>query len=519
LPSSLVIPSARQLRTSAWYGDQPLNLEFPREWKVNLLWPRTPPPLADDEIAHVLERPVGQPPMREICRGKSRPLVIVDDLNRPTPAARVMPHLLSHFHDAGIPAREVRVLMGLGTHGAPANGAMVKKVGIEAVSSCRTFMHDCDRNVVKIGTTSFGTPVIVNREVVTSDFVVGIGGIYPNYTAGFGGGSKLALGVLGKRSIMNLHYRHEEMGWGSSEESELRRDLNEIAQMIHLNTMIYLHVDSDRQVVRASCGDPFRQYKEELAFSLQAFRAPIPDDADVVISNAYPNDLSLTFVKMKGITPLLQCGLRSSRIVIASCSEGIGHHGLFPFMNLPRFHRARALAQRVSVMKPGELVDRIMLRLHRSLQAKFNLNRGSQRASREKAGAKKNPVWLYRTGTYPEPLPSRIPFQIAATSSWSDIVQAVQREQPGKKNLKVLLYTCAPLQWLDPSMPRKEPPSTERESVFHLPANCLYLLTPNLSTRCTQSSGSLQPDITPHKSQSITLNLLKSSHTGILGKL
>jgi len=443
-----VIPSARQLRTSAWYGDQPLSLEFPKEWNVTFLWPRTPPALADDEIVDMLDRPIGQPSIREICRGKSRPLVIVDDLNRPTPAARVMPHLLSHFHDAGIPAREVRILMAPGTHGAPARDAMVKKVGAEAVSSCRTLAHDCVHNVVKIGRTSFGTPVIVNREVVTSDFVVGIGGIYPNYTAGFGGGSKLALGVLGKRSIMHLHYCHREMGWGSSEESDLRKDLDEIARMIHLNTMISLHVDSDRQVVRASCGDHFRHYKEELAFSQVAFRAPMPDDADVVISNAYPNDLSLTFVRMKGITPLLQCGLRSSRIVIASCSEGIGHHGLFPFMNLPRFYRARAMAQRISLMKPGEVAARIMLRLHRSLRANFNLDRNS-------TWAEKNPIWLYRTGNHPEPLPSRIPFQITATSSWSEIVQAVQREQPDKKHLKVLLYTCAPLQWLDPSMPPK----------------------------------------------------------------
>jgi nickel-dependent lactate racemase len=421
------------------------------------VWPKSPPVLTDDQIAGILERPVGQPPVRENCRGKSRPLVIVDDLNRPTPAARVMPHLLHHFHDAGIPPGEVRILMAPGTHGAPARDAMLKKVGLQAFSSCRTLVHNCAHNVVKIGTTSFGTPVIINREVVTSDFVIGIGGVYPNYTAGFGGGSKLALGVLGKRSIMHLHYRHQEMGWGSAEESDLRKDLDEIARMIHLNTMISLHVDSDRQVVRATCGDHLQYYKEALAFSQEAFRAPMPDDADVVISNAYPNDLSLTFVRMKGITPLLQCGPRNSRIVIASCSEGIGHHGLFPFMNLPRFHRARATAQHISVMKPGEIIDRIMFRIHRSLRPNFDLNWNSRPAS--KGGVEKNPIWLYRTGDHAEPLPSRIPFQIIVSPSWSEIVRAVQKEQPNRKHLKVLLYTCAPLQWLDPSMPRKVPSS------------------------------------------------------------
>ena len=457
--SSFVTNSDRQLRTCAWYGDQPFWLDFPDEWEVTFLWPKTPPPLTDDQIAEKLERPIGQPPIREICRGKSRPLVIVDDLNRPTPAARVMPYLLSHFHDAGIPAREVRIMMAPGTHGAPCRDALVKKIGPAAVS-CRILVHDCTSNIVKIGRTSFGTPVVVNREVVRSDLVVGIGGIYPNYTAGFGGGSKLALGVLGKRSIMHLHYCHKEMGWGSSRDGELRMDLDEIARMIRLNTMISLHVNADRQPIRISCGDHFLYYKEALAFSREAFRAPVPKGADVVISNAYPDDLSLSFVRMKGITPLLHCDPRSSRIVVASCSEGVGHHGLFPFMNLPRFHRERAMAQRISLMKPREVVDRITIRFRRSFRAKFDLNRNSRLASSHESRTEKKPIWLYRTGIHVEPLPSEIPFQIRATSSWSEIVRAVQKEQPEKTRLKVLLYPCAPLQWLDPSINHGEGAST-----------------------------------------------------------
>ena len=165
------------MRTGAWYGDVPLNIMFPDNWTVTFLWPRTPPPLTDNQIADTLERPIGQPPIRQMCLGKSRPLVIVDDLNRPTPAARVMPFLLNQFRDAGVPAGEVRIMMAPGTHGPPRANAMSKKVGVEVSSRCRIFVHDCTHDVVKIGTTSFGTPVIVNKQILESDFVVGIGGI------------------------------------------------------------------------------------------------------------------------------------------------------------------------------------------------------------------------------------------------------------------------------------------------------------------------------------------------------
>jgi len=455
--SSSLALSGSQLRTCAWYGDRPFSLDFPDRWDVTFLWPKTPPPITDYQIVDSLARPVGQPPIREICRGKSRPLVIVDDLNRPTPAVHVIPHLLKHFHDAGIPAGNVRILMAPGTHGTPVRDAMAKKVGIEAASSCRVLLHDCTRNLVRIGETSYGTPVIVNRDVMASDFVVGIGGIYPNYTAGFGGGSKLALGVLGKRSIMHLHYRYRSIGWGSSGQSDIRRDLDEIAQMIGLNTMISLHVNADRDVVRVTCGDHFQYYGQALAFSKEAFRSPMPGDADVVISNAYPEDLSLTFVRMKGTTPLIHCAPGSSRIVIASCSEGIGHHGLFPLVNLPRFHRERVMARRIFIMKPEDIVHALISRLRRSLNTKT-------------VSPQKNPIWLCQTGDHPEGLPSQVPFQIRVVSSWSEILRAVQTEQGGGRRLDVVVYPCAPLQWLDPSMTREESSvrnSTLQESVEH----------------------------------------------------
>src|SRR2546422_265889 len=100
--------STTELRTGAWYGDEIIRLDFPADWEICEVWPTTPPSLTDEEIAASLESPVGQPPMKQMCQGKSRPLVIVDDLNRPTPASRVLPFLLKQFREAGISAQEDR---------------------------------------------------------------------------------------------------------------------------------------------------------------------------------------------------------------------------------------------------------------------------------------------------------------------------------------------------------------------------------------------------------------------------
>jgi nickel-dependent lactate racemase len=426
--------------TGAWYSDEALTLDFPPEWDVTVFRPSTPPPLTDRQIAEALEQPSGQSPIRQIGRGKSRPLVIVDDLNRPTPVARVMPFLLKHFRDAGISSRDVTILVASGTHGAPQLNAVLKKAGPEA-ASCKIVLHDPERDLAQVGSTTFGTIVLVNREVMRSDLIVGIGGIYPNHTAGFGGGSKLALGVLGFRSIMELHYRHQSKGWGGGERvNTFRKDLDEIARMIGLNTMISLQVGANREVIRMACGDHFIYYGQEVDFARRVFRAPLPLDANVVISNAYPNDLSVTFVKMKGIAPLDQCAPGASRIAIGSCSEGLGHHGLFPVVNRPRFYRPRHIYRRIAMRGVDGVSE--------ALRGRFLERWGS--VAKKTASHARNPIWLYRPGVHSQALPSRVAgFRI--TPSWEEIVEAVRMEHPSSRTLRVVVYPCAPLQYLDRS--------------------------------------------------------------------
>lgn len=170
-----------QLRTRVWHGDLPLQLQLPAAWDIDIFWPRTPPPLTDGRIAAILESPASQPPLRQLCAAKKRPLIIVDDLNRPTPAYRVMPFVLSQLKEAGITVANTTILVASGMHGTACRDAMIKKVGPEAANACRLIGHDHKNGLVAVGKTGRGTPVAVNQEVVASDFVVGISGVYAEH--------------------------------------------------------------------------------------------------------------------------------------------------------------------------------------------------------------------------------------------------------------------------------------------------------------------------------------------------
>ena len=438
------------LKTGAWYGDRRIELPLPSDWDVEVRWPATTPPLSAEELLNTLESPTGTVALTKICQGKARPLIIVDDLNRPTPTDEIMPYVLKMMGAVGIPTEAVKILMATGTHGLPSPDAILKKTGSSA-ADCQLLIHDCFTNKVRLGVTSYGTPVFVNRAILESDVVIGIGGIYPNYTAGFGGGTKLALGVLGIQTIYHLHFRHKSAGWGNYiEDLDFRRELDEIARMIGMVFNVSLLIDADRRIVKMYCGDPTAYFPRAVVDYQKMFRTQPPGDADVVISNAYPNDCSLTFARMKGFLPLNHCRPGCSRIAIAACSEGLGLHNIWPFVNVPPHHRLKHRFRRLSVLTFKEILAKILAKgLHATQRLLSSRDQDTLDQNAPDTGEYKpaSPVWLYQAGAPETNLPADVP-GIRITSDWEKIVVAVQQEQSKRGRIKVLVYPCAFLQLL-----------------------------------------------------------------------
>ena len=434
----LITGTQVEIRSGAWADDSRLMLEFPENWEVNMLAPRAPAALGREEIWNALENPIGQPPIRELARGRRRPMIIVDDLNRPTPTYQIMPLPLRQFAEAGIEARALTVMMAPGSHGTPARDALEKKIGREAASVCRLAVHDHARNGVRLGKTSFGTPVFANRELLQADCVVGVGGIFPNHTAGFGGGSKLALGVLGTRSIRHLHHSHRPSGWGDKHGIDFRRDLDEIAKMLGMRTTISLHINSSREVVGLHCGDPDRYFGNAVEFARQICTVPGPSDADVTIVNTYPVDLSLTFARMKGFAAFSLVRPGASKVAIASCAEGLGKHGLFP-LQPSRKHRLVEIAAQLRTLQFREIARKTTRRLA-AMARPHNGRRDSGVAAHL---TPERPIWVWRPGVHTVSLPAQC-LDMRIRNSWPEIIEAVQREQ-GDRHLKVVLYACSPL--------------------------------------------------------------------------
>jgi lactate racemase len=433
------------LGTAAWYGDRDLILEVPRAWDVVVHWPATPAPLRDDDVRASLARPIGQPRLAELAVGRRRVSIVTDDLTRPTPVPEILPHVLAELAAAGVADSAITIVVGSGTHG-PAKAGLERKLGAGIAGRFEVLQHDDRRDCVRVGTTTFGSPVEANRAVVSSDLVVGLGGIYPQHTVGFGGGAKIVLGILGRRSIERLHYRHPSVGGRSDVESDFRRDVTEMARLVGLRVSINALVDARRRLVWLGAGDPERCFAEGRQLAASWFAAPSPGDADVVIANSYPMDVSATFVKSKGIVPLTYAAAHASRILIGAASEGLGHHGLFPLEN-DRNERMRQVARWARNARRSQVAALLGRRIARA-PARVLARR---RAAPATPG---RPPILFHPTTGGEGLSPAVG-GMRVVQDWADVIriaEETQRNAPGRGSteapLRTVVYPCSSLQVL-----------------------------------------------------------------------
>jgi lactate racemase len=449
----LAEPTVVRLRTGAWYADRDLDLTFPAGWDVRVLRPDLPAPLTSDEIATCVRNPAQGPALRDLARDCRRVSILVDDLTRPTPAAAILPHLLSELAVAGVAASTVTVLVATGAHRVSLSHQVLEtKLGTEVMASCRVVVHDHRRPTVRIGTTSYGTPVRLDREVAGSDLLVGVGGVYPQHTVGFGGGTKIVLGALGTSSIAALHYRHRGGDGAYDVDNDFRHDLDEIARLAGLRFAVLGHVDADRALVRVSAGEPVAIHGPEVAFAKRSFVAAMPGDADVVVANAYPMDVSLTFARSKGVIPFSHARPSASRVLIAGCPEGVGRHDMFP-LQPGTADRFRHLVRKVAAQKthiPGRALHSLQRR------ARARLRPGATTAH-------PRILWYGGSHGFAGETGGLLPVK-----NWQRLLEQVAHQQGDRADLRVVVYACAPLQVLGAAQVNDQTAGFQARSVRHL---------------------------------------------------
>ncbi len=258
-----------------------------------------------------------------------------------------LPLICEVFLEYGLKKEEIFFFIAYGTHPPQSEEECLKAYG-EIYKEYRFVHHNArdEENLEILGTTSRGTEVKINKEILQKDLVVTFGAILHHYFAGFGGGRKLLFpGLAGYDSILHNHslfldFKNKRLDpgcqSGNLEGNPLALDLEEINAMIPPKLEIHGILNSKKEVSEIHFGLNYKRFKEACLRYDHYFRTPGNKLYDLVVASAggYPKDINFiqahksihnaaSFVKDGGCL-----------VILAECLDGIGNKAFMELFKL-----------------------------------------------------------------------------------------------------------------------------------------------------------------------------------------
>ncbi len=330
----------------AWYGDGDLDLTFPDGWEAQAYWPRDGDDIGTNGIEAAFDGPIGNggvEGLTKLKRGAGRLTVgiAVDDISRPTPAARLIPVLMRRLESSGVALDDVRIVLGVGMHRLMSKEEILKKIGTIAADRLDVFNSYPYDDLIDFGVSDRGTPIKVCRHFGEADLKIGVGSITPHSGPGFGGGAKVVIpGVSSFETVSSMHRPGRlKTALLNVDDNELRADVEDMARRIGLDLIVNVVVTSRRGIAGAFVGDFVKAHRAGVTLAKRVYATPMPQTpVDIVVLNAYPKDtdflqagLSFNPLASAQLAPTPRPVLKENGtvVIITASPEGRGHHALY----------------------------------------------------------------------------------------------------------------------------------------------------------------------------------------------
>lgn len=393
----------------AWYGPRELELPLPDNWQVEIcnIAGYNRPAMNDNQIEASITNLIGTSPIRELARGKNEVVILFDDMARVTRVARIVPFVLQELAEAGIPDSKVRFVAATGAHAPMDRMDFIKKLGEATLAKFPVYNHNAFDNCTYVGTTSYGTKVYINAEVMHCDFKIAIGSVTPHPIAMFSGGGKILL--PGAASIETIMANHTlpltEQARTDYDTNPRRLDIEEAAKLAGLDVIIECIVNLWGDTVAIFAGAEIPARAASVLEAKTHYLATKAEDKDIVIANTFAKASEAPTALRAAASSVSQRG--GDLVLIANAPEGQVIHYLIGSWG-------RTIGGR--------------LRVQRSIPPHIN--------------------HLIRYSEYPEVAslgrfePSN---KVLSMSKWDDVVRALQEFHWG--NATVAVYPSADIQY------------------------------------------------------------------------
>jgi nickel-dependent lactate racemase len=314
------------------FGNGKVNLDLPEKNLAAIILPSEPESKEDESLIlkKALQNPIGSRRLSELVNPGSKIAILVSDVTRPTPSAKILLPLLEELRLGGAKDKNITIVFALGLHRQQTEEECRKLLGDEIFESIRVVQHDKDR-CRHIGETSFGTPVEVFEEVLDADLILSVGTVEFHYYAGYGGGGKSILpGVSSEKAVLSFHSHYSKLFEGEPlsgrADSPARKDIEEAAGTAGLDFILNVVINSRKEIIAAVAGDFVQAHRKGAGYVDAIYKVPVePADAVIVSCGGFPKDINLyqATKALENAIPAVKTG--GSIVLVAECAEGIGN--------------------------------------------------------------------------------------------------------------------------------------------------------------------------------------------------
>lgn len=312
-------------------GTRTQPVSVPAETLLGVLEPHAaavPAAGEEERILAALAQPISSPRLRDMVRPGETVAIVTSDITRPMPTWKVLPALLDELYAGGVRRENVTLVFALGSHRRHSDEEQRRLAGNRAWNEIACVDLDT-ADCVRIGVTSRGTPVEIDRRVAEADRRICLGNIEYHYFAGYSGGAKAIMpGVATREAIQANHSRmvQPEAHTGKLEGNPVREDIEEAAAMVGVDFILNVVLDAHKEIIHAVAGDVTAAHRAGCAFLDTLYRIPIPRQADIVLASqgGAPKDLNL-YQTQKALDNAKHAVKPGGVIIlIGSCAEGFG---------------------------------------------------------------------------------------------------------------------------------------------------------------------------------------------------
>ncbi len=314
--------------------------------------------LSDIEIGERLDAPVDSLRVEEIVGSGERVLFVVPDATRRSGCGQIVNLLVRRLIANGTTPFEMAVIFATGIH-RPVTEEEKHAILTPFIAQRIKTLDHAPRDlaqIVKVGETSGGIPVELNRALIEYDHVIVIGSVTFHYFAGFTGGRKLICpGLASARTVSATHKlafdcerraRRDGVGTGLLDGNAVHEAFVEAASFAKPSFAVNTIVNNSGDIVDVVCGDWSAAHRTACDEYGAANTIQIGEKRGLVIASCggFPHDINMIQAHKALEAASHACTDGGTIVLLAECLEGMGRKDFLDWFSVSG---SDALAERL----------------------------------------------------------------------------------------------------------------------------------------------------------------------------